>query len=129
MRFLSTVALALVFVAGCDNPLAPVVDDLAMPSVGHRGADGVFNVQGLLSFHRGDLPIVKVRVTVQTQAGPQKIDFPVGDLVTRGTRGTFPFAVHFGAESPRNAPFDYTVQLVDEAGRESAATSTTVTLP
>ena len=86
-------------------------------------------MQGLLSFHRGDLSIAKVRVTVKTASGPQKIDFPVGEVVTRGPRGTFPFAVHFAAESPRNTPFEYAVQLVDEAGRESAPVSTSVTLP
>jgi hypothetical protein len=94
--------LCLLVAACSSGPRPPVVDDLSMPT----HANGV--VEGLITFHAGELPVKKLRVRV---GGAAPVDFP---LTIDATRGTFAITVELAG----HGNISYDVALVDEAGNE-----------
>ncbi len=123
-------AAPLLFLAGCsaasskgDAGAPPVIDTLQMPAQAVIGNDGLYDVDGTISFHSTTSTVATIHVA-STDFG---VDYEIpGPAVAKATNATL--VVNFAAANPIGTTGSYFVSVIDAAGQESTATMETVTL-
>jgi hypothetical protein len=112
----------VLLLAACSSG-GPVIDDLQMPATAGQGADGLYHVRGLITFHDPLGVVNKIRISIPAVQGTYEFTAGDGGL----SRGTLPIEVDFSSLTPKGA-IDYDVSLVDAGGMAGDARKLSVTL-
>jgi len=102
---------------------APVVDSVSMPATASIGADGLYDLNGTISFHGDNVAVSTIHVSSAALGADYRIN---GTGAVKAVNAQL--TVNFPANNPIGTSGAYDISVIDDSGMESTPVSETVTL-